>query len=456
MRKTAFKSNAFMLFAILVICFCGIFGVRLHAGKPCVKADDIQNPTITIEANNLSYADSTYILYAVSNDGFDRTAHKIKMLVWEETQEEYVLGTETYIVTSNQSASIKGKNCLVFYSNGFAAKEMTKDIYARAYVEIDGEMYYSDLSKCSVLEYVYTMRESGALTDKQQKLFDNMLNYGAAAQEIFGWEIDRLANDTYYKINVINGILPDGFACGRYKKGDVITLKANAVPSGEEFLCWKDKDGNIVGESEEIEIAVGEENNEYMAIYQTIGGEETLQPNIPTNAVTVNDKIWRADGYALKTETAEKAPEGFDGVTEFDWLNNLQGWATTAMALSTSIFDKTTNLNGYSDIYFAIKIVNGTLKTVGINEQEWYSGGDWVYVHYQQGNDGLWTLASLISLDGYSKTNVQTGINASALDGFPTLRGLFQEKGTSGLYPIRETATTETIIYMTNVLGVAK
>lgn len=454
--KRIFKSKAFMLFSALVICFCCFLGAKLRVNKDFVKADDVENPTVTIEANNLSYADSIYILYAVSNDGFDRLAYKIKMLVWEEAQEEYVLGTETYVVNSNQSTNVKGKNCLIFYSDGLAAKEMTKDIYARAYVEIDGETYYSDLSKFSVLEYVYTMRESGNLTDKQQKLFDNMLNYGAAAQEIFGWEIDRLANDTYYKINVINGILPDGFACGRYKKGDVITLKANAVPSGEEFLCWKDKDGNIVGESEEIEIAVGEENNEYMAIYQTIGGEETLQPEIPSSAVFVNDKIWRADGYALKTETAEKAPEGFHNVTEFDWLNNMPGWATTSTALQTSIFDRTTNLSGYSDIYFAIKIVNGTLKTLGLAEEDWYSGGDWVYVHYQQGEDGLWSLVSLISLDGYAKTNVQAGINASALDGFSTLRGLFQNNGASGLCPIRESAASETVIYMTNVLGVAK
>ncbi len=578
--KTVFKSKALLFFAILVICFCGFFGMRLHAEKPCVKADEIENPTVTIEANNLSYADSMYILYAVSNNGFDRTEHKIKILLWEEVQEEYAVGTETYAVTSNQSASIKGKNCLVFYSDGLAAKEMTKDIYARAYVEIDGESYYSDVSKFSVLEYVYTMRASGSLTENQQKLFDSMLSYGAAAQEIFSWTTDRLANDTYYKIDLINGKASDGFAHGLYKMGDRITIKADEAPSGEEFLCWKDKDGKIVAEGEETEIQVGDADNEYTAVYQTISieeepdesvvdeqgltytpnldgdaytvthcdatamevvipsvynglpvvrveedvfsdcenmtvyceveilrdgwnhldtlsncavywyaenepavnedgtaydgnfwyygengeivvwiytpQEETLQPNIPTNAVIVNDKIWRSDGYALKSETDEKAPEEFDTVTEFDWVNNMQGWATTSTALSTSIFDKTTDLSGYSDIYFANKIENGTLKTIGLTEEEWYSGGDWLYVHYQQGDDALWSLASLISLDGYTKTNVQIGIDASALDGFPTLRGLFQEKGTSGLYPIRESATTETVIYMTNVLGVKK
>lgn len=571
--KVIQKNKLLVLIFTFVILFCGVMGVGIFGKDKSsnAKADEIMGtPTITIESNNVSYADSIYILYAVSHDGFDRTSHEIKMLFWEELQEEYVIGSESYFATSKATATVNGKDCLIFYSRGIAAKEMTKDVYARLYVEINGEVYYSEVSKFSVLEYVYTMRENGDLTETRQNLFDSMLDYGAAAQEIFSWTTDRLANDTYYEIKVINGKASDGFRCGRYKQGDKITIKADDAPSGEEFYCWKDKDGNIVGESEEIEIEVGSEKNEYTAVYQaivmdeqgltytlnadgdgyTVTGcntvatevvipstynnlpvtaigdnaflncdnlaiycevetscegwqvlydlptctvywysesepalnaditaydgnfwryvdgeigvwiytpqEEVYEPTIPENTVIVVDKIWRADGHALSAETTEKEPDGFHTVTEFDWKNNPQGWITTATAVNTGIFNNTTDLSDYSDIYFAIKAVNGTMKTVGLEEEAWYNGGDWLYVHYQQTEDGLWSLVSLISLDGYLKTDVQIGIDAGALADFPTLRGLLCETTTSGLYPIRESADTETVIYMTDVLGVKK
>ena len=293
--KAILKSKLFMLLASFLMVLCCVFGVSaLKAkGKTHVavgQTTPVENPTLTIESNNVSYSDSIYILYAVSNTGFDRDVYQIKMLFWEEVQDEYVVGTEKYAVTSESKATVKGKPCLIFYSNGLAAKQMTMDIYARPYVEINGEAYYGDVMKFSVLEYVYTMKENGGLTTNQQNLFNSMLNYGASAQYQFGYNVDRIANGDYYSITIVNGKLPDGFAHGRYKNKEKIKVKAEKAPDGMKFSHWEDEKGIIISYDEHITIVL-EGNKTYIAVYKDISNVATqlvLGAEIPYDG-DVND-----------------------------------------------------------------------------------------------------------------------------------------------------------------------
>ena len=235
-----------VLIALAISCF-SLFAITI---VPTATAEQTQSNEISlnIEAKNLSYSDSVYIIYAVSQQGFDKNVNTVKMLFWEETQNEYILGTEKYQVESRTLETVNDKTCIVYYSNGLAAKEMTDDIYARAFVEIDGTVYYSDVTKFSVLEYVYQMHEKRALTEKQVNLFDSMLNYGAAAQILFDYNLDRLANETYYKLEVENGTLADGFAYGRYTAEESVTIIANAPATGYEFSGWQDLNGDIISQ----------------------------------------------------------------------------------------------------------------------------------------------------------------------------------------------------------------
>ena len=306
--KTVLKNKILVLFSMLVMLFCAVFGVGSYAMTKTskAKADDVTGtPTLTIESNNVSYADSIYILYAVSNDGFDRTNYEIKMLFWEELQEEYTVGTEKYAVTSNQSATVKGKRCLIFYSDGLAAKEMTTDIFARACVEIDGVAYYSDVMKFSVLEYVHTMREKGGLTTNQQNLFNNLLNYGASAQYQFGHNVDRIANGTYYSITIVNGKLPDGFAHGRYQNKKKIKVKADKAPHGMKFSHWEDEKGIIISYDEQIEIEL-KGNKTYIAVYKDISNVATqlvLNAEIPYDGDVNEVELPTAVSFEANGET---------------------------------------------------------------------------------------------------------------------------------------------------------
>ncbi len=286
--KAMLKKKIFVLFSALLMLVCGVFGVKALT-PDSANADEVSTPTLTIESNNVSYADNIYILYAVSNEGFDRTSNPIKILFWEESQNDYVIGTQTYTAESAETATVKDKDCLIFYSNGFAAKELTDTLYARAYVEIDGEVYYSAPSKCSVLEYVYTMREKGGLNDEQTAIFDAMLEYGAAAQNLFDYHTDRLATAEYYAVSVENGLLADGFDFGRYVYGERVELSANANSDGLIFSHWADGNGAIISTAAETEITVTDATT-YTAVYLPQGSSGEIEHTCITSGVWQKDE----------------------------------------------------------------------------------------------------------------------------------------------------------------------
>lgn len=269
--KTKTKNKLLISLASGLLALVGVMSAPIFENS--ARAEETQTPTLNIISNNISYADSVYILYAVMNEGFDRTENEIKMLFWTETQTDYVEGTETLAVSNSGKTTVNEQDCLVFYSEGLAAKQMTDDIYARACVTVDEVTYYSETVKYSVLEYVYEMREKGGLTDEKVALFDAMLAYGTAAQNVFDYNLDRLATDTYYNITVKNGTLSDGFTQGRYKANDTLTLTAKSAAEGYEFSHWKNSNGDVVSEEATMQITVtGAET--YTAIYEEVVTED--------------------------------------------------------------------------------------------------------------------------------------------------------------------------------------
>lgn len=263
----------------LVLKLCGIFilvfamtfiSLHLFSNNKQVKATETTTtPSVEILKNNVSYSDSIYILYAVACEGFETNECEVSLLFWESSQESYLKGTEVYVSSARGKVTIDGKKCLTFYSKGLAAKNMTDDLIAIAYVVVDGVEYYSEPMKFSVLEYVYKMKDSGTLNPHQQRLLERMLSYGGAAQDNFGYNTDRKADSEYFRINLHGGHHHDGFDHGLYQKGDKIKIKAHKPEDGYKFSHWIDKDGNIIGDKEEIEIEV-DKDQDFEAIYKPI------------------------------------------------------------------------------------------------------------------------------------------------------------------------------------------
>ncbi|MBE6130110.1 MAG: leucine-rich repeat domain-containing protein [Erysipelotrichaceae bacterium] len=264
------KKLLFKLLWVFILVFSLTFGclIALDNKQSNVKATDVTNPKIEILKNNVSYSDSIYIAYAVACEGFEINKNTINLLFWNTTQENYLKGTEDSLGTSKGKTNINGKQCLVFYSEGLAAKHMTDDLYSRAYVVVDGVEYYSEVVKFSVLEYVYKMKEEATLNPHQQRLFDTLLQYGGAAQDNFDYNTNKKADATYYKIAVNEGILPDGFKHGRYQLNEKVVIKPLSKP-GQKFSHWLDQNGIIVSYDKEFEITVTDKN-EYTAIYKDI------------------------------------------------------------------------------------------------------------------------------------------------------------------------------------------
>ena len=136
----------------LVACMCASAGV-FSMPKTETVAEDV-SPQLDIYATNLSFSDSVYIKYAVNIENTLSTDEK-GMLIWMTPQDEYVYGEQTAILESTDAQTIQGVTCDIFAYTNLAAKQMTDTVYARAYVERNGEYYYSEVKKYSVLEYVY-------------------------------------------------------------------------------------------------------------------------------------------------------------------------------------------------------------------------------------------------------------------------------------------------------------
>lgn len=80
-------------------------------------------------------------------------------------------------------------------SQGIAAKNMGDIRYYCAYAKLtDGVVVYSDISEYSPKIYAMNMLNKETTTEGQKSLCVAMLNYGAAAQQYFGYRIGNLMN----------------------------------------------------------------------------------------------------------------------------------------------------------------------------------------------------------------------------------------------------------------------
>lgn len=211
-----------------------------------------ETPILEIYKKNLSFKESIYILYAIDAQNV-ATTDEFGLLVWNTPQESYEYETATAVVTDKYTATISGATYPTFYYTDLVAKEMTDVVYSRAYVKRDGEYYYSDVDKYSILEYAYNKlgkTDKEATTDTQLKaLLESMLAYGGAAQIYTDYKTDTLANDDFIYVQIVNAKFEDGFDYGLYKAGTqvkVIPDEGYALGGNAADYYSTDENGNII------------------------------------------------------------------------------------------------------------------------------------------------------------------------------------------------------------------
>lgn len=242
----------------IILCFLFfmflIHGSFSQADKIYLSATT-KDPILTIYKNNVDFNDRIYFAYAVAYENIDPEEYEVELLFWDEPQAEYLKGTESYYKVKNDLITITGVNCIKYYSNGLAARMMIDDIYTRAYVKVGNKEFYSEVNKTSVVDYANRMLENESLCDENRNLLTALLNYGAAAQEKFGYFEEKLANSVFYKVDLVDGTFCDGFSYGRFQENEVVRIEASKK-EGYEFEHWRDSEGNIISTDKSYELTV--------------------------------------------------------------------------------------------------------------------------------------------------------------------------------------------------------
>ena len=304
------KKNTLLLSLtlFLVVASLGVFAIIAGASSATVE------PELSIPYCNLSFRDSVCIKYAVKSNVSD-----VKLLLWTSAEEEYTVGTHDDEITAYVTESIGGVEHYVFDYTALSAKQMTDVVYARAYAQIDGTDYYSEVNKYSILQYAYNKlgKTGTASTDEDFKeMLTYMLSYGAAAQKYFDYKADRLATANWVQVKVTDGTLDDGNTQGLYLSGDTVTLTAPETDAeGNVFSYWADANGNSIGTTPELSVAVGQTNRNFTPLY----GVMPADPPLPASEgleFTLNDngESYSVSGIGTCTDTDIIIPATYDGL----------------------------------------------------------------------------------------------------------------------------------------------
>ena len=184
------------------------------------------SPALEINGANVSFEGTVHLWYSVGYENVENP-EDIKLLVWRESSvtniDGCVLGTQNAMLNSSGDVDEEKITGKAFDYDGLAAAEMTENIYARAYLDVDGEAVYSPVVKYSILQYSLNKLGITGEKTKNSKLYDTLealLVYGAASQKLFDTNLDRLATDSYVKMQLVDATFADGTNTELVKLGE--------------------------------------------------------------------------------------------------------------------------------------------------------------------------------------------------------------------------------------------
>ena len=240
-----------VIFALALTLAFGISALAADDGGTegtSVASDNVELiPKIV--SKNVSYASSLHIYYAVPVSTV-REGATVSMEFYKSTPDG---NSPTYTVTEYEKQKISAitgvsEDYYVFRSYGFAAKNIGDEIYAVPVATVGDNVIRGEAVKYSIAEYCYerlykaafiTKTKSDGMDYFRRELYLNVLEYGAAAQQLFyidkGQSVDLVNDNTYYALNsVVNGA-PYGFG----NAGDTIAVTYDGtVKVGRKFDGW--------------------------------------------------------------------------------------------------------------------------------------------------------------------------------------------------------------------------
>lgn len=346
MRKAVkrFLMGALALFATAIL---GIGTASLHKQE----ASAAGLPSLRISGHTLSLKDNIHIKYAVESYHIE-SATAFGLLVWDTPQERYEYGTQTEILSASGSVVQNGIEYPTFEYCRLFARNMTEVIYSRAYAIVDGECYYSEVNKYSILEYAYNKlgytEDVGTTDESLINLLESMLDYGGNAQIHFNYKADEPANGDFSYVRFERGLFPDGFYYGIYKVGTKVQVKPDedcmlSEEPAEYMSC--DANGDI-----------------YLTVPETMTVDTVsfvdLYSKGLTYALNTNKDSYRITGIGTCTDTELILPSTYKGLP----ITTISGNAFSYCRNITSVFiPENIRYIGENAFYFCEKLANLTI-----------------------------------------------------------------------------------------------
>ena len=227
-----------------------------------VAAEDTGATSLTVAGKNLAYEGALQVVYYVDAPNYNAENQTLKMNFWVGAIGNAPSYTKEF--NENDVMTVGGKTYYCFFSNGIAPVDMTKPIYAQAFIEnADGTtVTEGEIAEYSV--YTYAMnRFSQSPTEDQLTLYKALLDYGAAVQDVLGdpADIEKFGwADAYYDITkyvfVDDALVADESLTRStpYRpseleldaEGKLPLALANSTLNGAYFKNITDEDGAIV------------------------------------------------------------------------------------------------------------------------------------------------------------------------------------------------------------------
>lgn len=386
------KSKILVIALSLCLLVASVIGIT-------VSANDETKPEIA--GMNFSYEDNTYIWYAVKATA-NVTAENTTMSLYNDA--ECTDPLQENIVGSIGDASMLGDgDYIVFKAHGLKAKDITKVIYAKATSGgVDSAIVEYSLAEY-LLERLYVSERQGLTVLAEEKaLYEELLEYGAAAQTLFN-NIDKEDAEketlaTAYKIvKVFDGTLSLGGTQAIVESGATVVFTADDVNAKYEAV-------KIAADGTETKTAVNSGDTITVDAHTIIQQKQIAPPltfdsaddldgfTFSTNYL-VDDRITAAAG--VDTARQNQAFEIVDGKLVFD----------SPLAHNNVLnIPRTGDTTGNNKAVFEADI---TVDTTDVNEHASYGGAQWLsFIFYDPSTGTQWGAFYIMLEDGATSATV--------------------------------------------------